>query len=409
MKQAICYVRVSTEEQAIKGYSIAEQKEIIKRYCNNNGIYDFKMIVDDGYSGKTLNRPGIRQVLQEVKSDEVDKLIIKKLDRLGRKMSDNENIMMTCITNGTDFISVEDDFNLSSAMGRFLFNFKGLLAQFESEQIGERTIDGLTQKARQGEYPHGNVVPYGFRKNKAHYLIAVNSEIEVVRKVYRYYVLENLAAPEVVRIIKKETGKSISHLNMHRFVTLSLYRGYVNTGNEKAKILCEYQEHEDKKAIDKFVKSKKKPETELKQIITDEMYEAFINRSRVRNYGKHIYKYKNMVYINGQKAKHDKKKKKSGREYWYYYIEEDGKKLYVNQNDIDAALRKHISSIEYEEFSDFDAAVIEIAKAYTRNKLSENRFFEQLEERRKNFERLTQDFSAIKIEKSNTKLNIIFV
>lgn len=408
MKQVIGYVRVSTDEQATIGYSIAEQIETINQYCADHGIVNVEIIEDDGLSGKTLERAGIQKVLKEVKKKEVDMFIIKKVDRLGRNHADNEHIMLTCLSNGTNFISITEDFNLETAIGRFAFNLGGIVAQLESEQIGERAVDGLVQKARQGEYPHGNIVPYGFRKNKSHYLIAINSEIEVIQKVFEYYVSHNFTAHEVVQRIKAETGKVISQGMVYRFITRELYRGRVNSGAGKRVVLCKYMDQEDESEIDHFINSETKPDTELKPIITDEMIELLENRSKVRKYGKHVYKYRNMVYINGKLAKHDKKRKRSGREYWYYFIEEKGKKKYVNQKDIDMALKKHISEIEYNEFSGFDEEVTNIAKLYTRNKMSKNNFLEQIEEKRKHYERLTQDFKMVKIEKSNSKTTIKF-
>ncbi|WOO88703.1 recombinase family protein [Mollicutes bacterium LVI A0075] len=408
MKQVIGYVRVSTDEQATIGYSIAEQVDTIMRYCKDNKIDNVTIIEDDGISGKTLERPGIQTVLEEVRKDNIDKFIIKKVDRLGRNQADNEHVMLTYLTHGTDFISVTEDFNLEKAMGRFAFNLRGIVAQLESEQIGERSVDGLVQKAKQGEYPHGNIVPYGYRKNKSHYLIAINSEIEVIKKVFEYYVIYNLTAYEVVQRIKEEIGKEISQANVYRFITRELYRGRVNSGEGKRIILCEYLEHEDENQIKQFIESENKPSTELRAIVTEEMIEMLGNRSRVRKYGKHVYNYKNKVYINGKRAKHDKTVKKSGKEYWYYFVEEKGRKKYVNQNDIDIALRKRISDIEYNEFSEFDEEVTKVAKVYTRNEIPGSKFYEMIEEKRKHYERLTEDFKRVYVKKENEKVEISF-
>ena len=76
------YIRVSTTEQAMEGYSVGEQENRLRRFCEALGYQIHKVIIDPGYSGASLNRPGIKEVIHDVQDHLVNKVIVWKLDRL---------------------------------------------------------------------------------------------------------------------------------------------------------------------------------------------------------------------------------------------------------------------------------------------------------------------------------------
>lgn len=82
------YIRVSTTEQAMEGYSVGEQENRLRRFCEALGYQIHKVIIDPGYSGASLNRPGIKEVIHDVQDHLVNKVIVWKLDRLSRSQKD---------------------------------------------------------------------------------------------------------------------------------------------------------------------------------------------------------------------------------------------------------------------------------------------------------------------------------
>lgn len=85
VKRAACYTRVSTDEQAREGLSLPGQEERLRAFCASQGWQVAGLYVDDGYSGTTLERPGMRRLLADIAAGQVDLVVVYKLDRLSRR------------------------------------------------------------------------------------------------------------------------------------------------------------------------------------------------------------------------------------------------------------------------------------------------------------------------------------
>lgn len=137
------YIRVSTTEQAMEGYSVGEQENRLRRFCEALGYQIHKVIIDPGYSGASLNRPGIKEVIHDVQDHLVNKVIVWKLDRLSRSQKDMlimlEDIFLA---NNCDFVSMLESFDTSTAFGRAIVGILAAFAQLERENIKERTTTG---------------------------------------------------------------------------------------------------------------------------------------------------------------------------------------------------------------------------------------------------------------------------
>ncbi len=143
-KISVGYIRVSTKEQAREGYSLAAQKKIVENYAS--GIMDIKninMYIDDGYSAKDGKRPRYMKLLKLIKEDKVENIIIYKADRVSRNIIDFNNLMNLCQEHNVNLISINDNINFNSAVGRCVANIIMSFAQMEREQISERTITGI--------------------------------------------------------------------------------------------------------------------------------------------------------------------------------------------------------------------------------------------------------------------------
>lgn len=191
--RAALYCRVSTDEQALEGYSIDAQKTKLASYCefqiDESGGQAFrlqKVYVDDGYSGKTSNRPAYRKMMAEI--DEWDAMIVLKMDRIHRNSANFMKMMEVLNRKGKQFVSATEDLDTSNAMGRFVMSMIQSIAQLESEQIGERTFMGMRQKAEtMRETVTGRTMgfspPYGYRFED-NVLVSVPEELSDVEYMF---------------------------------------------------------------------------------------------------------------------------------------------------------------------------------------------------------------------------------
>jgi len=144
MKVAV-YIRVSTEEQAKEGFSLDAQKQVLTDYCEALDYEIFKFYVDDGYSGRNTRRPAYRQMMDDI--GEWDSILVLKMDRIHRNTRNFIEMMDLLNRKDKNFVSKNETLNTKTPTGRFVMQLIEGIAQLESEQIGERTKDGMRQKA----------------------------------------------------------------------------------------------------------------------------------------------------------------------------------------------------------------------------------------------------------------------
>lgn len=157
----IGYVRVSTQEQADRGFSLDAQRERLAGYAIATGrdpINEF--IADDGYSGGTLDRPGMQKLLALVRAGEVGCIIVSKLDRLSRSLRDVLDLLDLCERTETALLSASEALDTSSAVGKMLIHLLASFGEFERGRIAERTSDVLAFK-RRSQAVYGPT-PYGY-------------------------------------------------------------------------------------------------------------------------------------------------------------------------------------------------------------------------------------------------------
>lgn len=153
----IGYVRVSTDMQAEEGVSLEAQEVDIRRYCElYKARYQLLDVVrDEGWSGSTLQRPGIQAVLQRIQEGQADGVIVSKLDRLSRSVLD----LVSITEQEVSILSVNEQIDTSTPTGRLIFHMLGAMAQWERETIAERVRRALLhlreRGVRLGEVPYG--------------------------------------------------------------------------------------------------------------------------------------------------------------------------------------------------------------------------------------------------------------
>ena len=161
MKKAALYIRVSTEEQAAEGFSIAAQREKLSAYCKIHNLSG-EFYIDDGYSGKSLNRPAMQQMILDIKQKLLEVVAVVKLDRLSRRQKDILYLIEDLLeANSVNFVSITENFDTTSPFGKAALGMMAVFAQLERETIVERSRTGKAQSFKEG-HAQGGPPPYGY-------------------------------------------------------------------------------------------------------------------------------------------------------------------------------------------------------------------------------------------------------
>ena len=164
MDDFLGYIRVSTEEQAIEGFSLENQAMKIRAYCELYGLNVARIIQDAGVSAKSLKRPGWQEVESLLSDNQVKGVVIYKLDRLTRNLGDWSYLIKTYFhdraKNAKQLHSYSEKIDTSTATGRMFLNLVVMISEWEREIIAERTRDGLGVKRIRGEKLGGRM-PFG--------------------------------------------------------------------------------------------------------------------------------------------------------------------------------------------------------------------------------------------------------
>lgn len=188
MFQVAAYARVSTDEQAEQGISIPSQKSRLLAYIQSQGwdLYDF--YIDDGYSGKDLNRPDIKRLISDVKEGIIKAVVVIKLDRLSRRQKDVLYLLEDVLEPAAvGFKSVSEPFDTTTPFGKAAIGMMAVFAQLERETIVERVKDAKKEAARQGRFM-GGPIPYGYNHNPAIKSVSIDAEeATIVRFIFEQY------------------------------------------------------------------------------------------------------------------------------------------------------------------------------------------------------------------------------
>jgi len=182
MRQAIGYIRVSTEQQADAGVSLDAQKAKITAWCIANDYELVDVHVDAGISGKNMEkRPGLQAALAGMKKSMA--LVVYSLSRLARSTKDTLVISEQLDKAGADLVSLSERIDTTGAAGKMMFRMLAVLSEFERDVISERTTLALAHKKSKGE--KYAPVPFGFSELDGR-LIAVEAEATVVAEILQY-------------------------------------------------------------------------------------------------------------------------------------------------------------------------------------------------------------------------------
>ena len=211
------YTRKSSEEGLEQEFnSLRAQREACEAFINSQrheGWTCLRAAYDDGgFSGATMDRPALHRLLADITMGRVDTVVVYKIDRLTRSLADFAKIVEILDTRSASFVSVTQQFNTTTSMGRLTLNVLLSFAQFEREVIGERIRDKIAASKRKGMWM-GGVPPLGYL-GQDRKLVMIDSEAEIVRSIFRRYAelgsVQLLRAELEARGINSKSWTSVS-------------------------------------------------------------------------------------------------------------------------------------------------------------------------------------------------------
>lgn len=183
------YCRVSTTEQVDQGLSIPSQQDRIRSFIKSQGAELFDFYIDDGFSGKDLNRPCIQQLIKDSHAKKFDAVYVVRLDRLSRSQRDVMTLLEDVFNrNNIGFKSVTEPFDTTSPFGKAAIGMMSVFAQLEREQIAERIKDAKKEAAKQGRHI-GGPAPIGYKFVPETKVTQIDElRADVVRQIYKMYI-----------------------------------------------------------------------------------------------------------------------------------------------------------------------------------------------------------------------------
>ncbi len=241
------YTRKSSEEGLEQDFnSLDAQREAGEAYIKSQKHEGWEMIPtkynDGGYSGGNMDRPALKSVLADIEAGKIDIVVVYKVDRLSRALSDFAKMVEVFDKHNVSFVSVTQAFNTTTSMGRLTLNVLLSFAQFEREVTGERIRDKFAASKKKGIFM-GGPLPIGYDV-KDRKLLINEPEAEIVRYIYKRYLerAKHETLPQLLRELKSKgyknkswiskkgnqvTGKEFDLKQLHRILSNPIYCGKI--------------------------------------------------------------------------------------------------------------------------------------------------------------------------------------
>jgi len=199
------YTRVSTDHGLDQEFnSLDAQYDAASAYIKSQTHAGWNLIRsrydDGGYSGGSTDRPDLQMLLEDIRSRKIDVIVVYKVDRLTRSLADFAKLVELFDAHGVSFVSVTQQFNTTTSMGRLTLNVLLSFAQFEREVTSERIRDKIAASKRKGLWV-GGTLPFGYEMKDGKIAI-VEEEADLVRLIFRRY-LELDSVNELLRDLKE--------------------------------------------------------------------------------------------------------------------------------------------------------------------------------------------------------------
>jgi site-specific DNA recombinase len=203
------YTRKSSEEGLEQEFnSLDAQREAGEAFVRSQAGEGWTLVAgrydDGGYTGGNTDRPGLGRLLEDIEAGKIDCVVVYKVDRLSRSLLDFAQLMRTFEQRKVSFVSVTQQFNTATSMGRLVLNVLLSFAQFEREIISERTRDKIAATRRKGKWAGGHPL-LGYDVDPAGHKLAVNpAEAEQVRGIFQLYLEHEALLPVVEELVRRK-------------------------------------------------------------------------------------------------------------------------------------------------------------------------------------------------------------
>lgn len=234
MRVAI-YVRVSTIEQYKEGYSVAEQIERLTKYCEAKGWTVYKVYIDGGYSGASMERPALQEMIRDIGFNLFDAVLVYKLDRLSRSQRDTlEIIEDILLPSNIEFVSMTENLDTSTPFGRAMIGILSVFAQLEREQIKERMQIGIEGRAKEGKWHGAACSPVGYKYENDH-LHVIEYEAMMIKEAFELFAqrvpINRICTDFEKKGYKHRYGYFLAS-SMGKMLKNELYAGYIEKNGQ---------------------------------------------------------------------------------------------------------------------------------------------------------------------------------
>ena len=229
------YIRVSTERQANEGDSLEEQESELKKYCDFRKFAIHQIYIERGKSGGNTNRPEYQKLIKDIQGRKIKAVVVKKLDRLSRSLLDFENLMRLMNENDVEFISIKENFDTTTAMGKAMLRVALVFAQLEREQTLERLSDVMNYRATQGLF-NGGFRPFGYVIVEKE-LVPYQKEKQVVEVIFKRFI-ETHSTTNVKQYLEENglkylEGRTWDIRQIQRILQNSVYIGKIKWAGQE--------------------------------------------------------------------------------------------------------------------------------------------------------------------------------
>lgn len=227
------YLRVSTFEQVKEGYSLQAQEERLTNFALAKDYNLVAKYIDPGHSGAKLDRPGLQSMIEDIKNNKLDIILVYKLDRLSRSQKHTLYLIEDVfLKNNVNFVSMSESFDTTSSFGRAMIGILSVFAQLERDTITERLTMGRVERAKTGLYHGGgNFTPLGYDYID-HMLIVNEFEAMVVRKIFDLYLQKKGIRQIVMELHDKYPEQVTTRTKIKGVLSNPLYIGKVTFAGE---------------------------------------------------------------------------------------------------------------------------------------------------------------------------------
>lgn len=144
------YLRVSTAKQATDGHGLDAQRHRLTQFATDRGLEAVEVVVDEGVSGKSLDRAGVRRVLELADAGAIDAVIVTKADRISRSLRDLLNLGAELDDRGVSLVTADEQVDTSTPLGKAMAQMRGVFAELERGMAASRTRDGMAAAKAKG-------------------------------------------------------------------------------------------------------------------------------------------------------------------------------------------------------------------------------------------------------------------